>query len=400
MRSYFVDHNLKPVYSAANLLHDLCRLPHRGAATPQGAEAARLLQAYLTDMGAEVRTESFQTPRTYITIVYWLIGGLLISLALIPVSGVAVGLVLYFTVMAWRYFNWHYSFITRFPVQHTASNVIGSWASNGLKENRRKVILMAHYDTAPVSLLYTPKQQANFRVSLIISLWLMGFAVGIAALEALKTGLPYVQYIRYALMTYFGLQAVLGTLGYWLNGYTNGASDNATGVAVALSTAERLLDVNLPDLDIEVVLTSAEEVGMIGAYHYVEAHKRDWKRTETMVINFDTLGAGKLTVIEQTGTVDRIRYDNTVTQLAKQLLMSDRFRDRAQVGRWHTADFDSVWFVRNRIPVLALCALDEQGRMPRIHQPTDTLEHIETEPMNDATELAEAVVLKWIMNNG
>ncbi|WP_080056103.1 M28 family metallopeptidase [Spirosoma aerolatum] len=400
MHHYTIHYKPESVYSASSLLQDLCRLPHRGAATPQGTEAARLLQSYLTEMGAQVRTESFQTPRTYLTIVYWLIGGLLVSLALIPVSGVAVGLVLYFTVMAWRYFNWNYSFITRFPVQHTASNVIGSWSSGGPIENRRKVILMAHYDTAPVSLLYSPKQQTNFRVSLIISLWLMGFSVGIAALEALKVGLPYVQYARYGLMAYFGLQAVMGTLGYWLHGYTNGASDNATGVAAALATAERLTDVNLPDLDIEVVLTSAEEVGMIGAYSYVEAHKREWKRPETLAINFDTLGAGKLTVIEQTGTVERIRYDNTATQLARQLLVSDRFSERAQIGRWHTADFDSVWFVRNRIPVLALCALDDQGQMPRIHQTADTLEQVETGSMHDAIDLAEAVVLKWMTNNG
>ncbi|GAB4025236.1 M28 family metallopeptidase [Spirosoma gilvum] len=385
--------------SALTLLNDLCRLPHRGAATPQGAEAARLLRSYLTDMGAEVRTESFQTPRTYVTIVYWLIGGLLVSLALIPVSGVAVGLVLYFTVMAWRYFNWHYSFITKFPIQHTACNVIGHWPASVADENRQKVILMAHYDTAPVSLLYSPKQQANFRVSLIISLWLMGFSVGIAALEALKVGSPYTMYVRYGLMAYFAVQAITGTIGYWLKGYTNGASDNATGVVAALSTAERLREMGLPNLDIEVVLTSAEEVGMIGAYYYVEAHKRDWNRSQTLAINFDTLGAGKLTVIEQTGTIDRIRYDNRGTQLARQLLSTDRFRERAQVGRWHTADFDSVWFVRSKIPVLALCALDNQGRMPRIHQSVDTLEHVETNPIHDAIDFAEAVVIKWIMNN-
>lgn len=379
-----------------SLLHSLTALPHRAAATPQGAEAARLLQNYLTDIGATVRTEPFQTPKTYVTIVYWLIGGLLVSLALIPVTGVAVGLVWYFILLAWRYFNWHYSFITRFPIQHTAHNVIGRWPSRQVGENTRKVILMAHYDTAPISLLYSPKQQSNFRISLVISLVLMLLAGLLSLVEAAGVSLPYVTYLRYGLMAYFVIQAITGTLGYWLNGYTNGASDNATGVAAALATADRLRQLNASNLAIEVVLTSAEEVGMIGAYHYVEAHKREWKPAQTLAVNFDTLGAGTLTIIEKTGTIDLIRYDNVPTRLARQLIETEEFRNRAQVGQWHTADFDSVWFVRNRIPVLALCALDANGRMPRIHQPDDTLEHVDVRPLETAIDLAERVVTRWL----
>lgn len=381
------------------LLRDLTALPHRGTATPQGAEAARLLQDYLADMRATVHTESFQTPKTYVTIVYWLVGGLLAGLALVPITGVAVGLVGYFVLMAWRYFNWQYSFITKFPIQHTAHNVIGRWMAIRRKEPTRKVILIAHYDTASISFLYNVKQQANFRLSLIISLGLMLLAGLIAFLEAFNVGLPYVTYLRYGLMVYFLFQGIFSTLGYWRKGYSNGASDNATGVVAALATAARLRQADLFNTDIEVVLTSAEEVGMIGAYHYVEAHKREWKRDQTLVINFDTLGAGKLTVVEQTGTIDVIRYKNEPTRLARQLVETEAFRHRAQVGQWHTADFDSVWFVRNRIPVLALCALDENGRMPRIHQPDDTLEQIDRRPMETAVELAEAVVEQWLSGN-
>lgn len=383
------------MFQPDRFLRDLCALPHRGAATSNEAQAVRILQTYLVNMGASVRTEPFQTPRTYVTIVYWLIGGLLVSLALVPATGVAVGLVWYFILLAWLYFNWRYSFITKFPPQHTAHNVVGRWPAAQSGESTRKVILMAHYDTAPVSLLYGPKQQAGFRTSLIFSLGLM-LAVGVVAtVEALGAGLPYITYFRYGLMAYFVVQAVTGTLGYWLRGYTNGASDNATGVAAALATADRLRAAGVPNLDVEVVLTSAEEAGMIGAYHYVEAHQRGWNRARTLAINFDTLGAGQLTVIEQTGTLETIRYDNAPTQLARQLLQTDTFRGRARMGRWHTADFDSVWFVRNRIPVLALCAQDADGRMPRIHQPDDTLAPVDTTPLHTAVDLAEAVINEW-----
>lgn len=382
------------MFSIDPFLRDLCSLPHRGAATPHEREAARLLQTYLTDMGARVETEAFQTPKTYVTVVYWLIGGLLTGLVLIPVTGVAVGLVWYFVLMAWRYFNWQYSFATRFPIQHTAYNVVGRWPVSGGGQTVHKVILMAHYDTAPVSLLYSPKQQASFRTSLIVSLGLMIMAGLLATFEVFGAAVPYTTYMRYALMAYFVVQAIIGTAGYWLNGYTNGASDNATGVAAALATADRLR--NLPGLEVEVVLTSAEEVGMIGAYYYVQQHRREWKRSQTMAINFDTLGAGRLTVVEQTGTVELINYKNEPTQLARALVRSDAFKERAQMGQWHTADFDSVWFVRHRIPVLALCALDADGRMPRIHQPDDTLPNVDTTPLLTAVDLAETVTTRWV----
>lgn len=341
--------------------------------------------------------ESFETPKTYATIVYWLIGGLLTGLALVPVSGVAVGLVWYFIWMALLYFNWRYSFISKFPVQHTDQNVIGRWPARRTEEQPvRKIILVAHYDTAPISLLYNPKWQASFRGSLLVSLFLILLAGVAATYEVFNVGLPYLTYLRYGLMVYFLLQAIMGTVGYWLKGYSNGASDNATGVAAALVTASRLHETSLSDVEIEVVLTSAEEVGMIGAYYYVKAHRKEWKPAQTMVINFDTLGAGKLTIVEKTGTAEQIKYDNKPTSLARQLATMEAFQHRTQVGSWHTADFDSVWFVRNKIPVLALCALDADGRMPRIHQPIDTLDQVDEAPLQTAIDLAEAVVYAWL----
>ena len=50
------------MFSPHQFLRDLCALLHRGAATPERTEAARLLQTYLADLGATVCTEPFQTP--------------------------------------------------------------------------------------------------------------------------------------------------------------------------------------------------------------------------------------------------------------------------------------------------------------------------------------------------
>lgn len=384
------DHLPYPVHS--DLLAHLTRLPHRGAATPCEREAAALLSQCLTDMGAEVRLEPFRTPKTYVTVVYWLIGGLVLGLLLVrPGAWWTPALAWVYAGLAWLYFNWRYSPVVQFPVLHTAHNVVGRWpATTNRPESVRKLILMAHYDTAPVSALYGSSQR-TFRASLIVSLMLMVLAAGLATLEAAGVGWGWLSYARYGLVLYFVLQAVMGTIGYYLHGYTNGASDNATGVVAALQTADRLRHNKPAHVDLEVVLTSAEEVGMLGAYYYVEKHRQSWPTGKTAAINFDTLGAGKLTVIEQTGTVEVIQYKNIATQTARELLQNESFREQVQTGRWHTADFDSVWFVRQHIPVLALCALDQNGEMPRIHRPEDTISAVDQRPLDIAVDLAEAV---------
>ena len=384
------------------LLQRLTRLPHRGAATPNEREAAQLLIGTLAEAGAATKLMPFRTPKTYATVVYWIIGGLLVSIVLVISNGFLLqqmGLILCGVALtqAWLYFNWRHASVVTWPVQHTALNVLGQWPTPDKAAPTRRVILMAHYDTAPVSALYSPKQQRGFQKSLQLSLGVMTLT-GVLLLVHTAVGLPAWGFWLLGLVTlYLMAQAVLGTVGFWQQGYTNGASDNATGVVAAIETAKRLRQDAPPGLVVEVVLPSAEEVGMIGAHAYWQANKGRFAKeiATTAVINFDTLGAGKLTVIERTGIVEMIHYANPLTQIARDLVATPSFHDRSQIGRWHMPDFDSVWFVRAGVSTLALCALAPDGTMPRIHRPDDTLDAVDETPMHDAVDLAEAVVRQW-----
>jgi hypothetical protein len=394
-----------------SLLRDLCQLPHRGAATPNERTAARLLAEHLQSRGAAVRLEAFRTPQTYATVVYWLVGMQLVGIGLALTGGFLVGqlgLLLggFALSQAWLYFNWREAVVTRLPGQHRAVNVLAQWPLPQHKVDeassiRLHVILMAHYDTAPVSALYGPKQQRTFRLSLIASLCAMTLGVVLSGVYTFGGTASWVVWSLLAVVLYLLTLSILSTIGYWTRGYTNGASDNATGVVAAIETGDRLRQASqsgqLPGTLVEVVLPSAGEAGMLGSLAYLKKNRSSWpaKGEKMIVINFDTLGAGKLTVIEQTGTVEVIRYTNALTDLARQLTQQPAFSGRAQLGRWHTADFDSVWFVRAGLPTLTLCALDADGTMPRIHQSADTLDRVDEQPMQTAIELAEAVVAHW-----
>ncbi|GAB3901968.1 M28 family peptidase [Larkinella knui] len=367
-------------FTVETLMRDLSRLPHRGTATAFEAPAIDLLSSTLRQLQATVTVEPFRTPATYVTVVYWLLGGIVSGLLASTWLGwVAVIWTWGWVTLAWLFFNWRFSPATRLPPLVTSNNIIGRWRETGFgyagdqDKPVMKVILMAHYDTAPISLLYRTGTVISFHATLVISLALMLVACFLLLFEQFVFSSGWMLWARYGMIAFFVLQSLLGTLGYWIYGHSNGASDNTTGVVAAIATAERLRQLYLPGLETEVVLTGAKEVGMIGARAYLDKHSAGWPQGRTVVVNFDTLGNGSLRVIKHTGTVEVIEYTNPLMESAERLLEEKPFRGLVKPARWHTADFDSVWFVRRKIPVMTLTAMDEKGRMPNIHRPEDQL---------------------------
>lgn len=373
-----------------SIVKKLASFKHRGAATENEPLVLDYLQSIFSDK--TVSLEAFKTPKTYISVVWWLILGLFVGLIfsnLIPFLGVVI--TCFFTTFALLYFNWYSSPVTKFPPRVTSHNLIVKDGESSISKPK-KLILMAHYDTAPISLLYKPTMVGNFRKSLRFSLILMVIAEFIVIVQFINQNSVF-SYLSYILATYFLIQGITATVDFFRLGYSNGASDNATGVAAAIETAQRLWNKSLKNLDVELVLTGAEEVGMIGARAYFINHAKEFTK-DTYLINFDTLGNGNLKVITQTGSWSNIVYDNKIIQSAKEIIAQDADLQHVTTGSWHTADFDSVWFQRAGMPCVTLAALDSDGRMPNIHSPTDTIENVDFKPMNDAIELAEQIALK------
>lgn len=375
------------------LLEKLTEFPHRGVGSKSNAKAAEVIAQELKSADFGIEYQSFRTPPTYLPIVYWLIGGITVGLLTVQWLGWAsILIVAVFAVNGLLYFDWRPSWLLFLPPLVNSQNIIGRY---GPSDAKSKLILMAHYDSAPVSFLYRRQTKDGFRNSIRSTMILMALATPVAGLSYHLPENQYLLVIRILLCVYFIGQAVLGTIGFWRKGYTNGASDNATGVVAALKTAESL-KAQLKYTEIEVVLTNAEEVGMVGAYYYLK--KKLDKTRLNYLINFDTLGNGQLKLITQTGSLTLIEYDNEITKTATSLVKSDRRFQNVTTGSWHTADFDSVWFVRAAIPCVTLAALDENGLMPNIHRPEDTLDHLDTRPMLQAIDFAMTIALKLDKN--
>lgn len=376
-------------------LKDLTAFPHRGVGGEYEKEAASLINKTLQNIGFNTSEQQFRTPKTYVPIVWEFLGVIIVGLLLVHNSGLVGGIFIYIVLRtvidALLYFDWRSpsSGVFEILMGVQSQNIIGNVTS--LKSNLPKIILMAHYDTAPVSALYKKQTANSFRNSIRLSMLLMALCVLLSILIYIFPENQVLFWVKYVFIVYFLLQGILGTIDYFRKGFTNGASDNATGVVAAIATAERLKN-KLKNHEVEVVLTSAEEAGMIGAYHYWK-HRFD-KKTTSYLINFDTLGAGELKFITQSGSWTTITYENIVKHTAQKLSETDTRFSNVFAGKWHTADFDTAWFARGGVPCLTLAALDENGLMPRIHRPEDTLDHVDTTPMLQAIDFAEAICLE------
>jgi hypothetical protein len=378
---------------AMAIISELTNLAHRGVSTNESAQARDLLKNYLRDIGAEVETQAFQTPKTYISAVSWFIGGLLLGLVLLGYNGL-IGLffIAVSAFMAWRFFDWRSSLATSLPPQVTGHNVIGHFPAK--TASTKRLILMAHYDTAPISYLYRPEMVKDFVRSLRISLAFLIFAVIFAFLWMLGLQNNLMIMLRWLLFFYFFAQWTLSVIDYFRFGFSNGASDNTTGVAVVITAAEAIKTSLPDDWSLDIVLTDAEEVGMIGARAYYLEHKQHFSEN-SYLLNVDTVGRGSLKIFTQTGTLSNIVYHNTLVELAKKTASEARF-STVEESTWRTGDFDSVWFARDGIDCLTLGAQDEQNGMPNIHRPEDTLDHLEPELVQLALEFVEATAGKLI----
>jgi len=387
------------------IIQSLTSLPHRGTGTPQENQAADIIVNLLTSAGANVKRQSFNTPKTYIWEVIWLTTLIAAGLAAAPfLSWISVGILAFCTLSSFLFFDWRSSPLGFLSPSVTSENIIGSM-KNKRKKNKEKhelpceadpspkhLILMAHYDSAPVSLLYLPSMVKNFRSSLFINLFLIVFALLITLLSVLNIGEPVVSWLRWILAVYFLIQGLITSFDYLRYGYTNGASDNATGTAAAMVTAMRLWENPVPGLKVSVVLTGAEETGMTGSKYYFKINHKRLPFENTFVLNFDSLGKGDLKIITKTGSLSTIVYKNKLVDAAIRTARDDIKFNRVKTASWHTGDFDTIWFARAGIPCLTLTAQDKDAAIPHLHRPEDVIENID-EPLTEFTiDFAENLI--------
>ena len=164
-----------------------------------------------------------------------------------------------------------------------------------------------------------------------------------------------------------------------------GANDNGTGVAAALLLAEELADATLP-FDLRFVLFGAEETGLNGSFHYVEALGEAETSRILAMINMDSIGTGTISAIASRAMASGGMLDlaqEAADDLGIRLSLEQDF---GELGS------DHLPFRYAGVDVLVLYA-DE---LSYINTPLDTIDHLDPVPMGQAAAMALAVVERLV----
>ena len=153
---------------------------------------------------------------------------------------------------------------------------------------------------------------------------------------------------------------------------TQGANDNGSGLSVVITMAELTADIEYP-FTLKFVLFGAEEIGLFGSRHYVDALTEQDIEDTIAMLNFDVPGSG-----ERLDFIGSRELTDYATDIA-----ADIGAKAANVGLPEGVGSDHTPFYEAGIPVIFILADD----LSRINSPRDDIEWINPTLMGWAADI-------------
>ncbi|WP_296622787.1 M20/M25/M40 family metallo-hydrolase [Marivirga sp.] len=146
-------------------------------------------------------------------------------------------------------------------------------------------------------------------------------------------------------------------LGQMGNAIFRGANDNASGVAMLLALA-KYYGQNQPKFDIYFLFTTAEEIGLLGSYYFIENALFDLRKVKILV-NLDMVGTGD-EGITMVNAKKHNRYFNLIQELNDDRIVEIKARGEA-------CNSDHCLFDRIGIPAVFIYTLGGKQSYHDIH---------------------------------
>lgn len=316
--------------SAMSFLRKIAKKP-RYAGTEGEREAYTLISREFEKLGCEVEKEETEYIKSDLHIV--MLGTLWLFAISIAASWLVHPLTTALLILSLTAFMTKvFPRLTLSLARDKSINVI---ATMNPKEKNR-LILCGHYDSARVSSkLFQKCRKALMNVQPFL---LLAFIVYVAillvrgiyifAIEGFSfasllelsprmTGVWSI--VWWAYITVFTPFMLLLTYGWiatlYINKFSHGADDNASGIAVLMETARRLQGRKL-NLRVDFACFAAEEKGLFGSRKWVNKHLKELDRDRTYVLNIDCVGRGeKFFIYKGLGTIFKKRSDPTLCNI-------------------------------------------------------------------------------------
>jgi len=273
----------------------------------------------------------------------------------------------------------------------TAYNVV---AETGDPAALRTLVVLAHHDAAPSGLVFDQRAQewlATKHPDVVESMksnpplwWPVIAGPALVALGSVTGS----RRLRWA-----GLLGALGSLAAMVDigrrPAVPGANDNLSGVAALLDLARAFAETPVSGLRVLLVSAGAEEALQEGIRGFARRYFADLSLTSTWFVNLDTVGSGRLVLLEGEGPVRMHEYDSGFKNLVAgcaddagiPLLRGLRSRNST----------DGVVPSRYGFPTATVVSVDSRKLIPHYHLDSDTPEHVDYGCVAAAARLTEAV---------
>ncbi len=273
----------------------------------------------------------------------------------------------------------------------TAYNVV---AETGDLASERTLVVLAHHDAAPSGLVFDQT----------VTQWLAERRPDIV--EAMKSNPPLWwpviagpalvslgSVIGSRRLRWLGLISSLGSLAAMVDigrrPAVPGANDNLSGVAALIALAERLARDPVSNLRVLLVSAGAEEALQEGIRGFARNHFPRLPTRATWFLNLDTVGSGRLVLLEGEGPVRMHDYDSVFKDfVARCAVEHDIPLLRGLRSRNST---DGSVPQRYDYPTATVVSVDDRKLLPHYHLDSDRPEHLDYECVARAARLAEAV---------
>ena len=156
-----------------------------------------------------------------------------------------------------------------------------------------------------------------------------------------------------------------------------GANDNASGIAVLLTIARMLEDIDLP-FTLRIVPFGSEELGLLGSRFYVESLSEEELSNTKVMLNFDALATGPGVSVFGDGDITAM-LSAIGSEMGLEVALTRGLRGGS-------SDFAS--FREAGVPYLMFFGDD----VSRIHTERDTLEFVQAEMLGGAAAVAAALL--------
>jgi len=385
-----------PSTALEHVRHLATTIGPRGSTTPSERAAAVYARERLSSAGLETHWEPFRAPvsgwRPFaiaaaaglaslsLPVAFGRTGASLAAV-LMTIVTVSVFLEMYFRPNALR------PFVAKGDSQNVWARVPARAAP------RRRIAVVAHIDTHRTPWVFTRPWRLTL-LRLVTSSGVVGFVVGSLsfALIALSGATSWSPWTLLLAPIYLAVLAV--ALQPDLTPHTVGANDNASGVAIVLSLAERLAREPLEHVEVWALVTGCEEVGSYGAQAFVRHHRDELAGLAAISIdNVAGAGAGPCyTSVE--GMVLPLHPDANLFASAEAVRHA-----HPELGAYTlpytTLHTDATAFMAAGVPSLSFVGLTPDGVIPHWHQASDRLEHVSADAL-ERTERFVAALLERV----